>query len=122
MKKHVISQEQKEIQRAINLSRRHFLKGVGACMALPMFEALAPRRVFATEASVASSSTGAPVRMAFVYFPNGAIPSQWWPTGDEASYELGKTMEPLNAVKNKIQIISGLDHVNATAGPDGAGD
>jgi len=31
-------------------------------------------------------------------------------------------MEPLAAVKNQIQVISGLDHLNATAGSDGAGD
>jgi hypothetical protein len=122
MKKHVMSIEEKRIQRALNLSRRHFLKGVGTCMALPMFEALAPRRLFAAETAVASSTSGAPVRMAFVYFPNGAIQPDWWPSGEGADFQLAKTMEPLNVVKNKLQVISGLDHVNATAGPDGAGD
>jgi hypothetical protein len=31
-------------------------------------------------------------------------------------------MEPLAALKEHIQVISGLDHINATSGSDGAGD
>ena len=31
-------------------------------------------------------------------------------------------MEPLAALKDQIQILGGLDHINATAGKDGAGD
>ena len=31
-------------------------------------------------------------------------------------------MEPLAALKDQIQVIAGLDHINATAGSDGAGD
>jgi hypothetical protein len=31
-------------------------------------------------------------------------------------------MQPLEAVKEKLQVLSGLDHINATAGEDGAGD
>src|SRR3977135_4317999 len=31
-------------------------------------------------------------------------------------------MPPLEAVKQHVQILGGLDHINATPGPDGAGD
>lgn len=111
-------------QRQFNLSRRRFLYGVGACMALPLFESFTPTRLFAGEGGHAApgATKAAPLRMAYVYFPNGAIPADWWPSGEGKDFELGKTMESLAPLKEKLQILGGLDHVNATPGPDGAGD
>ena len=64
-------------QRYFNLSRRHFLRGLGACLALPAFESLRPLGMFAAGSvpggPLAASRTGAPIRTAVVYFPNGAI-------------------------------------------------
>jgi hypothetical protein len=60
--------------------------------------------------------------MAFLYVPNGVIQDPWWPKGEGSDFTLGRTLEPLETVKNRIQVISGLDHVNATPGPDGPGD
>src|SRR5947207_3386395 len=111
-------------QRRLSISRRHFLRGLGVCVALPALESL---RVFDSLASPAplpaTSATGAPVRMAFMEFANGALPQYWWPTGQPGrDFELNRTMASLAPVKDKIQVISGLDHRNATPGPDGAGD
>jgi hypothetical protein len=120
-------------QRHASLSRRRFLRGLGACMALPAFESLLPSLARAAEvvapaadsaaaAKLATTASAAPLRMAFVYFPNGAIQPNWWPTGEGKAFELAKTMQPLAAVKHQIQVLGGLDHKNATPGPDGAGD
>ncbi len=113
-------------QRHFSLSRRHFLRGLGACLALPAFETFLPSRLIAAGADaavgLAKTASGAPLRMAFVYFPNGAIQSTWWPKGDGKDFELNRTMQPLAKVKNQLQVLGGLDHVNATPGPDGAGD
>jgi hypothetical protein len=111
------------LQRKFGLTRRHFLRGLGACVALPAFESLS-LNIFAepTPASLATTPTGAPLRAAFVYFPNGAIPSAWWPKADGADFEFSRTLEPLKGLKRHIQVLGGLDHQNATAGPDGAGD
>src|SRR3989454_9339522 len=126
MKTNPLLNEDLAAQRFASLSRRHFLRGLGACLALPTFETLRPFGVFAADANaagqLAASPTGAPLRMAFVYFPNGAIPGNWWPTGEGKDYELNRTMQPLQNVKERLQILGGLDHVNATPGPDGAGD
>jgi len=106
------------------LTRRHFLRGVGVAIALPAFESLT-RPAFAAQvsgAALATSATGAPIRTAFVYFPNGAIPAAWWPTGEETSFTLGKTMAPLASFQDKINILRGLDHNNAFGGKDGGGD
>src|SRR5882762_5510776 len=109
-----------------SLNRRHFLRGLGACLALPAFESLSPLRLLGSETKaagqLATTSTGAPLRTAFVYFPNGAIQDSWWPKGEEKNFELSRTMQPLENVKHQLQILGGMDHVNATPGPDGAGD
>lgn len=111
-------------QRALALSRRSFLRGLGASIAVPAF-ASAPMRALAAQGSpakLASTATGAPLRTAFVYFPNGAIPVSWWPKGDGGEFELHSTLSPLETSRNHIQILGGLDHQNANPGPDGAGD
>jgi hypothetical protein len=114
-------------ERRLALNRRQFLRGIGACVALPVFaSALRPMGRAATAAPLANgmgvTATGAPLRMAFVYFPNGAHQANWWPTGEGADFSLAKTMQPLKPLQKSIQVIGGLDHKNATAGNDGAGD
>src|SRR5262245_17045690 len=112
-------------QRHASLSRRHFLRGLGACVALPAFESLlhaAPAAEAKAAGNLAKTSTGAPLRMGFVYFPNGAIQSTWWPKSEGKDFELNRTMQPLEKVKHQLQVLGGMDHVNSTPGPDGAGD
>ena len=111
-------------ERRASLSRRHFLRGLGACLALPAFESLHPLGLLAAPASAAGGvGKSAPVRMAFLYVPNGTIPSTWWPAGDGGKdFELPHTLQPLEKVRRQLQIISGLDDLNANPGPDGAGD
>ena len=110
--------------RHASLSRRTFLRGVGACLALPSLESIlgSAAKAAAPEAALAATATGAPRRMAFVYVPNGVIQDTWWPSTEGKDFELKTTLKPLEKVKSKIQVLGGLDHVNATAGPDGAGD
>ena len=112
-------------ERFASLTRRHFLRGLGACLALPAFESIGSLSTFAAgaeAAKLASTSTGAPLRMAFVYFPNGAIQPNWWPKGEGKEFELAPTMQPLAKLKQQLQVLGGMDQVNATPGPDGAGD
>ena len=112
------------------LSRRRFLRGVGACVALPAFESLLrPGLAAASEAAVGptgaalgAGAVASPLRMAFIYFPNGAIPANWWPTGQGKDFQLSKTLQPLESVKQHIQVVGGLDQLNAMAGHDGGGD
>jgi hypothetical protein len=109
-------------QRHLSLSRRQFLRGLGACVALPALESLG-RGSLVTSQAASQAAAAAPVRMAFMEFPNGALPQFWWPTGQPGQdFELNRTLRPLQPVKNKIQLLAGLDHRNATPGPDGPGD
>jgi hypothetical protein len=119
------NQQDRAAQRFLSLSRRNFLRGLGACVALPALESLwAPTALAAGAATkgLATTPTGAPLRLGVVYFPNGAIQPTWWPKNEGTDFDLPRTLEPFADVKSKIQIIGGLDHENAKPGPDGAGD
>ena len=107
-------------------NRRQFLRGLGACVALPALETLLPGNLSAARtdpaARLAATGTGAPLRFGVVYFPNGAIQPNWWPKGEKSEFELASTMAPLEGLKDQLQVLGGMDQVNATPGPDGAGD
>jgi hypothetical protein len=112
-------------ERFAAFTRRQFLRGLGACVALPALESLWPARAMAAQTGapgLAATASGAPMRFGVVYFPNGAIQPTWWPKGEGSNFELSETMAPLQALKSQIQILGGMDQINATPGPDGAGD
>src|SRR3954471_23618828 len=94
--------ENRAAQRYLSLSRRNFLRGLGACVALPTLESFwrpAAAVVADPAARMATTATGAPIRMGVVYFPNGAIQPNWWPKTEGKDFELQRTLEPLANVK-----------------------
>jgi len=96
--------------------RRAFLRAGGVRLALPFLESFG-HRAFASPAKVA-----APKRLAFLYVPNGVNVAQWQVKGAGRKYELSPTLAPLAPHRSDFTIISGLNHENATPGPDGPGD
>jgi len=109
-------------ERWVSLNRRRFLRGLGACIALPAFESM---RALAVPVTAVPGLNGAvaPARMAFVYVPNGAIPAAWWPEGEGGKdFSLSRTLQPLEKVRHEVQVISGLEDISANEGSDGGGD
>src|SRR6188768_2960261 len=102
-----------------SFNRRKFLRGLGACIALPAFESLRVRAALPSGERLAVTGTGAPLRTAFLFFPNGAIPSAWWPKEPGKDFELSRTLKPLEVVRDHIQVLGGLDQRQAEPGPDG---
>jgi hypothetical protein len=105
-------------------SRRQFLRGMGASIALPAFASLAPAGLRAASATpkLGLTATGAPIRSAFLYFPNGAIPGAWWPKDEGADFAFSRTLQPLAPWRQHLQVFGGLDDSSAKPGEDGAGD
>lgn len=99
------------------LNRRTFLRGLGASLALPMLDSMVPA-LAETTAGVSKS----PVRMAFVYTPNGVIPSAWTPAGEGRDWEFKRAMKPLEPFRDRINVLTGLAQVNGRALGDGPGD
>lgn len=101
------------------ITRRSFLRGAGSLVALPFLQSLVPLRSLRAEAA----SVVAPMRMAFIYHPNGVIQDNWNPgaPGRLAS-SLSRTLQPLDPLRRYVNVISGLEHRNANANGDGPGD
>lgn len=91
------------------LSRRTFLRGAGAALALPLLECMTPNSARADEAVAAR-------RCAFIYFPNGCNIQQWFPKSDGAKFEFSPTLKPLETLRKDLSVISGLHHPNAYNG------
>ena len=87
---------------SIALSRRTFLKGAGAALALPWLEAMLPQRLAAT------STDSKPIRLAALFMPNGVREDQWTPTGQGSEFALSPTLKPLEALKNDILVPTNL--------------
>jgi hypothetical protein len=101
------------------LARRTFLRGAGVALALPWLEAMAPRALAGAKGAAAARP---PVRMAFLFTPNGMIPSAWDPKQIGANFTLSPTLEPLAPHKSELLVLSGLSQHRAYALGDGAGD
>lgn len=99
------------------LSRRTFLRGAGAAVALPFLDAMRP-----AFASTPPALASAPARLAFVYIPNGVIMESWKPSGTGAAFEFPWILEPLKPYKDDLLVLSGLAQHNGEALGDGAGD
>ena len=80
------------------LSRRTFLRGAGAAVALPLLEAMTP-------ALTAAESRR---RLGFVYVPNGIIMDQWTPTTVGSDFEFTTILKPLEPFRDSVVIVSNL--------------
>ena len=102
------------------LSRRTFLRGLGVSVALPWLETMEPVTSWAN--APASGAQTAPNRMAFLYVPNGKNMADWTPKQVGANYELTDILKPLEKVKEKTLVLSGLTADKARPNGDGGGD
>ncbi|MDX1562484.1 MAG: DUF1552 domain-containing protein, partial [Gammaproteobacteria bacterium] len=96
------------------LPRRTFLRGVGTSLALPLFDAMAP----AFAADVAATTP----RLGFIYVGNGIVHENWTPKTEGAGFELTPNLLPLANVRDQLNIITGLAHLEADTKGDGTGD
>src|SRR5688572_3440771 len=88
-----------------HLSRRTFLQAAGATMALPFLESMIPAL---TAQSRTAANTG--LRIGFVYLPHGAIMDRWTPATEGPDFEFTPILKPLEAFRDKLNIVSGLHH------------
>jgi hypothetical protein len=97
------------------MPRRTFLRGLGAAVALPYLDAMTPTLARA-------SLIKPPVRMAFVYVPNGMDMRNWNMDYEGKLGELPQTLQPLVQHKDDITVLGNLTHNTGRALLDGAGD
>ena len=82
------------------LDRRTFLRGMGATVALPLLDAMIPARTL-----LAFNTARAVPRLAFVYFPHGAIMDEW-------SLDR-RILQPLTPFRDRVTVVGGIENRHA---------
>ena len=99
------------------LARRTLLRGVGAALSLPLLDAMTPGRAKAAEAAATARK-----RLQAMHMPNGMAMKQFFPAQVGEGYEITPILKPLEPYRDHFMVVSNLDHVQAEALGDGAGD
>ena len=84
------------------IARRHALRAMGTCIALPMLECMLPLN--------AKEKTNSPQRSAFIYLANGVHSLNYQITKPGKDYQFSRSLKPLEKFRNTITPISGLHH------------
>ena len=84
-----------------HLSRRMVLRGAGVTIALPLLDAMIP-------AGTALANTPANIkpRLAYVYFPHGAVEMFWTPEGTGGDFKFSKILKPLEEMREYVTVVS----------------
>ena len=107
------------------LTRRTMLRGAGVCLALPLLEAMLPRRVSAAPSTFKPQSRSAvsaapPPRMICCYIPNGVNITQWVPPDAGRNWTLSPTLQSMADFRSDFTLLTGLGHPNSEGGHSGA--
>jgi hypothetical protein len=94
------------------LSRRTFLRGAGAAVALPLLDAMIPAMTAAAETPAAPHRLR---RLGYVYMPMGCDRPRWTPPGDRLD-KLSFILEPLAPVRDHVTVVGNTELRNAYPG------
>jgi len=85
-----------------HLSRRHFLRGSGSVIALPLLDAMVPAGVLAQNLTTPRS------RLACIYIAHGAVMKNWTPSSDGTGFEFPQTLKSLEPFRDRLNVISDM--------------
>jgi hypothetical protein len=88
-----------------HLSRRTFLRGVGATVALPLLDSMV-----GAQTPLRQSSAAPKTRFVAFYIPHGATMDKWTPAKEGAGFEFTEILKPLEPFRDRVNIVSGLAH------------
>ena len=83
-----------------------------------MFDAMASTRLL----TAAEQEVSPPLRMAFLYVPNGMHMADWTPGQEGTEYELTPTLQGIKKYRDSFNVLTGLTLDGARAHGDGGGD
>lgn len=86
-----------------HLSRRFVLQGAGAAIALPLLDAMIPASTALAQTAAAKNS-----RLAYVYFPHGAVMKYWVPENTGKNFTYSPILKPLESINEYVTVVSGL--------------
>jgi hypothetical protein len=93
-----------------HIPRRTFLRGAGVTLALPLLESMVPAL------TPTRLTAAAPIRrFVGIWHPHGAAPGYWSPLQEGRDFEFSFITKPLEPVRNRVVLITGLDMPEAAA-------
>src|SRR3982074_1464283 len=91
------------------ISRGTLLRAAGVALSLPWLEVMG---------RAAGKLTEPPLRMAFMFMPNGVRPDYWTPAGDDDDYQITPHLKPIAEFKDDFILLENLWNKN-TVGRNG---
>ena len=88
------------------IDRRHALRAMGTCIALPMLDCMIPLRAM-------EKATATPRRSAFIYLANGMHSLNYQILTPGRDYQFSRSLKPLEKHREVITPISGMHHPGA---------
>ena len=97
--------------RAVPMSRRTVLRGLGGLVALPLLEAMGGKTLAASVNAAGKPGRADPSRLACFYIPGGIERTSWFPAATGKDFELTPSLSPLAAHRESMSVLTGLSHI-----------
>jgi hypothetical protein len=88
-----------------HITRRTFLRGSGAMVALPFLDSMVP-----AQTPVRNTAAAPKTRFASFYVPHGATMDKWTPAAEGSGFAFTEILKPLEPFRDHVNVISGLAH------------
>ncbi len=85
------------------LPRRTFLRGMGAAISLPMLSAMVPALARSTQGKM-------PLRVGYIYSPNGIIRERWRPESAGQNFEMTDILKQWEPYREQILVLSNMNN------------
>ncbi len=101
-----------------SIPRRTFLQGCGVTLALPFLESMLPAQ---TPLRQTAAGPGSVRRFVGIWHPHGAAPGYWSPLQEGSSFEFSFITKPLEPLRDRVVLITGLDATGSSPTADEPG-
>lgn len=98
------------------VSRRRFLRGAGAALALPFLDSMTAPLARAAESGPALNPSGTPRRMFAICNNLGLLPEYFFPQGSGPGYVASPYLKLLENHRQDFTVFSGVSHPNVDGG------
>ena len=90
------------------MQRRTFLRGLGASISLPILDAMTPAL-----GALSRPGSAMPLRVGYVYSPNGIITERWRPATAGADFEMTDVLRPWEPFRDQLLVLTHLNNGDA---------
>ena len=94
------------------IPRRHFLRGTGVALALPLLDSMV-----SAQTPLSATAAAPKARFMGIFFPHGMAPGYWVPKKVGADFDCPPNLEPLEPFRDHTVVLSGMYSKSAEPPP-----